>query len=109
MGVLKADKLALLHDRAQDVRRALEAAGNRETRVLAIAVTAQPLADVEADLDTATKRQIYVIAREQLDTLIGGTSTPPDADDFFANAEQSLKLAFSQSDPANPPGFNELL
>jgi hypothetical protein len=108
-GVLKADKLALLHDRAQTVRRQLEIRGSRDLRVLAIAVTSQPIADVEADIEGATKRQIFVVTREQFHDLIDHTRAAPDADRFFQEAEQSLKFARMDPVQSNPLGLAEPL
>jgi hypothetical protein len=50
-GLLKADnKLPLLHDRAQAVRRALESSAHNQLRVLPVIVTTKSREEIKPDL-----------------------------------------------------------
>jgi hypothetical protein len=96
-GILKAEnKLALLHDRAQSVRRNLQASGNRHIRVLAVIVTSQPRADVEVDIEQAEKLGILVVTHEILEQGVARTALPQNPDKFFEDAEQQIKLALAK-------------
>lgn len=91
-GLLKAEsKLSILHDRLQGARRALDASGNRHLRVLPVIVTSQPRSDILADLETAERLGMYVIAREEIDSMIQSTLFPYNADKLFFDAETSVK------------------
>ncbi len=93
-GTLKAEhKLALLHDRAQEVRRGLEASGARHVRVLTVMVTSQPKADVEVDLEPAEKLGILVMTREDLEAGLQRTTVNHDPDKIFEGAEARVKAA----------------
>lgn len=96
-GTLKAEnKLALLHDRAQSVRRNLEASGNRHIKVLAVIVTSQPRADVEVDIEQAEKLGILVVTNETLQKGIEQSAIPQNPEKFFEDAENQIKLALDK-------------
>ena len=91
-GLLKAEsKLSILHDRIQGARRTLDASGNQHLRILPVIVTSQPRADIMADLEAAERLGIYVIAREEIDSMIQNTLFPYNADKLFLDAETSVK------------------
>lgn len=93
-GLLKAEnKLSLLHDRAQAVRRGLDASGNRHVRVLTAIVTSQPRADIEVDIEQAEKLGILVLAREKFEEMISRTLIMQNADQLYEEAEQAVKFA----------------
>ncbi len=87
-GLLKAEnKLALLHDRTQAVRRNLAISNLGHARVLPVIVSSKTLDEVRPDLDQAEKLGIYVIAREGLTALVARTLIPPNADQLYEQAE----------------------
>lgn len=92
-GMLKAEnKLSLLHDRAQAVRRGLNASANRHLKVMTVIVTSQPRADIEVDLEQAEKLGILVLTRESLEQLLERTLIPQNADQLYQEAEETIKL-----------------
>ncbi|MDQ7250565.1 hypothetical protein [Dongia sedimenti] len=99
-GMLKAEnKLSLLHDRAQAVRRNLELSGFKNQRILTIMVTSQPRSDVEVDLDQAEKLGILVMTREDLNEMIQRSRFPQNADRLFEEAEGRTKAALAKYNP----------
>jgi hypothetical protein len=92
-GMLKAEnKLSLLHDRAQAVRRGLDASANGYQRVMTVIVTSQPRADIEVDLEQAEKLGILVLTRENLELMLERTLIPQNADQIYQEAEETIKL-----------------
>ena len=97
-GLLKAEnKLSILHDRTQAVRRNLEISNLRHVRVLPVIVTSKTLDEVRPDLDQAEKLGIYVIAREGLNDLVGRTILPLNADVLYEQAETVVRDAQIQA------------
>jgi hypothetical protein len=102
-GLLKAEnKLALLHERAQAVRRTLDASGSRHLRILTAIVTSKPRSDVEVDIEQAERLGIFVATREYLDRAVERTLIPQNADQLFAEAEAVVKLALATRAPMLP-------
>jgi hypothetical protein len=104
-GLLKAEnKLALLHARAEAVRKNLAASNNTYQRVLPVIVTSMTAAEVKADIEAAERLGILVIARENLDRAIDRTLVQPNADQTYAEAEQAVSAALAkyQTQPALP-------
>ncbi len=96
-GLLKAEnKLALLHDRPQSVRRGLDASGIRHVRLLTVMVTSQPRADIQVDLEQAEKLGILVVAREDLDQAITRTIFSQNPDQIYQDAEKSIENALAK-------------
>jgi hypothetical protein len=93
-GPLKADqKLSLLHERAQSVRRSLNDMQFNHLHVLPVIVTSKPRAEVEPDIEQAEKLGILVLAREAIDELLNRTVTLPNADQLFNEALQVVQAA----------------
>jgi hypothetical protein len=75
-GLLKAEnKLALLHDRAEAVRRKLAGSNNAHLRVLPAIVTSKTLAEITPDIEAAEKLGAAVLTRE-VDGSSTGTRVP---------------------------------
>ncbi len=90
-GVLKAEnKLALLHSRAQAVRRKLDQSNLGIIKVLPVIVSSRPMSELEPDLELAQRLGIVVIDREELARIHGRTLVLPSADIYFDEALASL-------------------
>ncbi len=93
-GLLKAEnKLALLVDRTEALRRRLEASGNRHLHVLPVMVTSKSIEEVKADLEQAEKLGIVVVTRESLEDALKRTLVLPDAEALFARGVQKAQAA----------------
>lgn len=91
-GHLKAEtKLAKLVERAQTIRRRLDASGNRHIRLLPVIVTALGRDEVKADSDQAQQLGVVVAAREDLSDALGQTIMLQNPDLMFSQAEDSLR------------------
>ena len=91
-GVLKAEnKLALLYDRTQAVRRALENSESRHLSVLPVIVTSKTREEVRPDLDQAEKLGVAVITREDLEQAVNQTLVFPNANEFLERAFQVVR------------------
>lgn len=96
-GLLKAEnKLALLHSRAELVRKNLKDSGNKFQRVLPIIVTSRTLSEVKADIEAAERLGILVISRESLQEAILRTLLQPNADVIFNEGEQAVASALAR-------------
>lgn len=92
-GHIKAEtKLAKLVERAQTMRRRLDASGNRHIRLLPVIVTALGRDEVKADLDQAQQLGVAVVAREDLRDALSRTIMLQNADLIFSEAEDSCSL-----------------
>ena len=70
-GLLKADnKLPLLYDRSQAVRRALETSAHNQLRVLPMIVTTKSREEIMPDLEQAERLGILVLSREKLEGML---------------------------------------
>ena len=93
-GLLKAEnKLALLVERAEALKRRLEASGNRHLRVLPIIVTSKTREEVRADIEQAEKLGVVVMTRESLGDGLKQTLVLPDAEALFAEGERTARAA----------------
>jgi hypothetical protein len=98
-GLLRAEnKLANLYERTQKARRSIQALGGSETRVLAIIVTLKFKSDVTAELEQAERHGILVLAREDIESAMRQTRELPNADRFYAEAEDTVETARAQYD-----------
>jgi hypothetical protein len=103
-GLLKAEnKLALLFDRSQAVRCALDASGAHHLRLLTVMVTSQPRSDVEVDIEPDERLGILVLTREDLDQVINRTLIPQNPERFFIEAEKLVRSAQAKYVPQHPP------
>lgn len=91
-GHIKADtKLAKLVERAQTIRRRLDASGNSHIRLLPVIVTALGRDEVKADSDQAQQLGVVVAAREDLSEALNRSIMLQNADLIFSQAEDSLR------------------
>lgn len=91
-GLLKADnKMPKLVARSSSVRERLNHTGNSHVKLLPVMVSSLPRAELQADLDQATRLGVLVIAREELDQLMVRTIIPNDADKMFNLAEGEIR------------------
>lgn len=102
-GLLKAEnKMALLVDRTEALKRRLEASGNRHLHVLPVMVTSKAREEVKADLEQAEKLGVVVLTRESLEEALKRTLVLPDADALFAEGEQAVQAAQAKYQNAAP-------
>jgi hypothetical protein len=93
-GLLKSEnKLPLLHDRAQAVRRALEKSNCRYLRLLPVIVTSKTRDEVRPDIEQAEKLGILVMTREDLEQGINRTIVIPNADELLEQAQETVRAA----------------
>jgi hypothetical protein len=90
-GILKADKLATLIDRAEKVRQSLINSGNGHLRVLPVIVTNKTREEVKVDAEQAEISGIFVGTREGFTELINLTNIAPDPDQLFKQAEDKIQ------------------
>lgn len=103
-GLLKAEnKLALLVDRAEALKRRLEASGNRHLHVLPVIVTSKAREEVKADLEQAEKLGVVVLTRESLEEALKRTLVLPNAEALFAEGEQAAQAAQAKYQNAGLP------
>lgn len=104
-GLLKAEnKLARLVERAESVRQRLLESNNRHLRVLSVIVTSMTRAQVAADIEAAERLKVLVVTRENLEQGPTQTLAPPNADQIFEEAEQTVQAAFDKY-ATQPPLF----
>jgi len=104
-GLLRADnKLAILHDRAEAVRRSLANSNQAFLRVISIIVTTKTKAEIKPELEHAEKGGVLVITRDEFNQLIDRTLALPDADKLYADAEDAIRAAQEkhESQPSLP-------
>jgi len=93
-GLLGADKkMALIHERAQMVRRRLDASSFQTTPVLPIMVTSKPRADVQPDIEQAERLGIFVLTRESIAEAMDRTLVLPNTDQIYLEAQQAVEAA----------------
>ena len=104
-GLLKAEnKLALLHDRTELVRRSLAVSNQGHLRVIPAIVTSKAKDEVKPDMEQAERLGILVITREDFEQVINRTLILPNADRLYEEAERSIRAAQAkyESQPALP-------
>jgi hypothetical protein len=107
-GLLKAEnKLSLLHDRAEAVRRSLAASNNAYLRVLPIIVTSKGIAEIKPDVEAAEKLSILVLTREGLEQGINRSLVQPNADQMYTEAEQAVSAALAKYENQGTLPLNE--
>ncbi len=91
-GLLKADnKLPRLIERAETLRRRLDASGNRHLRVLPVIITSKDREEVKADLEQAEKLGVVVVTKESLLQALNRTLILPDAEGIYTEAERTAR------------------
>jgi hypothetical protein len=107
-GLLKAgNKLSLLYDRTESVRRSLIACNQSYLRVIPVIVTSKTREEVRPDLEQAERLGIWVIAREDFDQIITRTSIFPDADRLYDETEASIQAAQGKYQLQEVPSLSE--
>jgi hypothetical protein len=96
-GLLKAEnKLSLLHERAEAVRRSLAASNRSHLHLLPVMVTSKVRADIAPDIETTEKLGILIMTRESLESAINRTLMQPNADKMYAEFEQAVSEALAK-------------
>ena len=91
-GLLKADnKLPRLIERAETLRRRLDASGNRHLHVLPVIITSKDREEVKADLEQAEKLGVAVVTKESLLQALNRTLVLPDAEGIYTEAERTAR------------------
>jgi hypothetical protein len=91
-GLLKAEnKLARLVERAEALRRRLDASGNRHLRVLPVIVASKDREEVRADIEQAEKLGVLVLTGETLREALIRTLVLPDAERIYAEGERVVR------------------
>jgi Holliday junction resolvase len=90
-GILKADKIANLIDRAEKVRQGLINSGNGLLKVLPVLVTNKTREEVRVDAEQAEKSGILVVTREGFSELINLTHINHDPDQLYKQAEGKMQ------------------
>lgn len=91
-GLLKADnKLPRLIERAETLRRRLDASGNRHLHVLPVIITSKDREEVKADLEQAEKLGVVVVTKESLLQALNRTLVLPDAEGIYTEAERTAR------------------
>lgn len=99
VGLLKDDdKLPKLHDRVQAVRRNLDASNMRHVHILPVIITAKTAEEVRPDMEQARKLRILVVTRERIDELLLRTLVTANADQLYAEAEQTVEVWSEKTD-----------
>ena len=96
-GLLRADnKLPKLLERAEAVRRRIEASGNRHLRVIAVIVTTKTREEIAGELEQAERLKILVVAREDLERACEGSVIHQDTDALFERAEAAIRESLAR-------------
>ncbi|MBI1177464.1 hypothetical protein GC207_08500 [bacterium] len=91
-GILKEDsKLAHLFERSEKIRQSLAACGNQHLKILPVIVTTKTRDEVKSELDQAYKNGALVATIEDFPQLINRTLLYPNAEQLFAEAEETLQ------------------
>ena len=91
-GLLKAEnKLALLVERTELVRRRLKESNMHHLRVLPIIVTSKLREDIKADIEQAERLGVLVLTRENMEQAITRTLVMPNADQLYEEAQQRVR------------------
>ncbi len=91
-GLLKADnKLPRLIERAETLRKKLEASGNRHLRVLCVIVSSKAREEIRADLEQAEKLGVLVLTKEALLQAIDRTLVLQDAEKIYVEGERVVQ------------------
>jgi hypothetical protein len=91
-GLLKAEnKLSRLIERAEMLRRRLDASGNRHLHVLPVIITSKDRDEIKADLEQAEKLGVVVVTKESLQETLNQTLMLPNPDKIYDEAEQTVR------------------
>lgn len=101
-GMVKQDKLLNLRARANAVRQRLDASNLRALRVLPVLACARPEADVEPERAAAAAMGICILDGDDLFGLLDRTALVPDAERYFAEAEEAISQRNSAASSAPP-------
>ena len=81
------DKLAKLVQRSTGIREKLNQAGHGFLQVQAVIVSSLSRGDVAANMETASKHDIAVVCREDIEQLLNQVGLPPNADKLFEDTK----------------------
>lgn len=91
-GLLRAEnKLALLHNRTEAVRRSLVHSNETFRRVISILVTSKTRTEVKPELEHAERIGMLIVTRDEFNSLVDRTLALPDADKLYAEAEEAIR------------------
>lgn len=91
-GLLKAEnKLPRLIERAETLRRKLDASGNRHLHVLPVIITSKDREEVKADLEQAEKLGVVVVTKESLQQALNRTLVLPNAESIYTEGERTAR------------------
>lgn len=91
-GLLKTEnKLSRLIERAETLRRRLDASGNRHLHVLPVIITSKDREEVKADLEQAERLGVVVTTKESLLQALNRTLVLPDAEGIYAEGERTAR------------------
>jgi hypothetical protein len=103
-GLLRAEnKLSLLHDRTQAVRKTLDKSDSRHLKVLPVIVTSKSREEVRPELEQAEKNGIFVMTGEGLQEAINQTLVFPNANVLLEQAHQTVRMAQAKYDTHSSP------
>ena len=102
-GILKADnKLPLLIERTETLRKSLDASGAHHLRALPVIVTTKTQKEVVADIEQAEKLGVLVITKERIQALLNQTLVLPNAENMYDEAERTVKETKEKHSPNKP-------
>ena len=94
-GLLKTEnKLPLLIERTERVKRGIVASNNKHLRVISVMVTSRTRAEISADLEQAEKLGVLVMTKENLEQgVINRTLLMPDADKLYDEVFEMIEAS----------------
>jgi hypothetical protein len=93
-GLLKAEnKLALLHDRTECVRRSLSSLNQSFLRVLPMIITSKTREEVRPDIEQAERLGIFVATKETIEQMINRTLVLSNANQLYEEVERETRAA----------------
>lgn len=103
-GLLKADnKLSILYDRAQAVRRALDTSRHNQLRILPVMVTTKTRDEIRPDLEQAERLGVLVLCREDVSRMLDRTIQFPTPDQLYDENAQTVRAAQLRLETSSTP------
>lgn len=88
------DQVAKVYQRAEALRRTLSGSGWPGIRVMPVVVTSLTEGDIRLHKAPAQKQGVTILCREDIEQALLRIRLPADADQFFKQASEQLKLSF---------------
>jgi hypothetical protein len=101
--LLKSDKISLLLERTNTLRRSLAASNHSYARVLPVIVTNKSRESLATDLAEARRRGVVAITRDDLSALITHAEFSPDPEKLFQRGEDHLRKSVWENDTSQAP------